>query len=670
MVRKNLGVALSIVLTIFMVFGSVVSPLSGVNVYAAGVSVYIDGVNGNDSNDGSSAGSAVKSWDKARTLLGTKEGTIFVAGTVTAEGNISTQASDKQSVKRADGFNGVMFEVPGSATFYNIDVDGQDKKIDEAVIMPNEGATVYFLKGAVFHNIGYSTEKNPWNYEGGIVLRLVKNIKIKIDGAVFRDNKAKGIFYTALENDISPVTLEMSSGEVRNNDGYFYHNESDAIGQNYVYIYNALIRNNDASSDYRGDHTAIWLCNQGRGPIRSVEGAAIFDNNQYDLMNVGDDSRYSFQGEISGQDWTHHMLGGGNSQWEQGYVSNQGGSVVFKAKPSEADKQKAIELAKSIFEDNNSQIIHSNGTVQFGHYEGAQPVLPTPEEPTEPETPTEPENPTPDEPTNPETPTEPENPTPDEPTNPETPEEPENPTPDEPTEPETPTEPENPTPDEPTEPETPAEETVSVSISKTDMYGTEIEGAVIVIKDAEGKEVLSWTSDKNVKSFEVAPGVYTLEETNAPEGYLKVETAIEFEVAADGTVTVLTTAVDPAGACEVIDGVLVLKDELVPEEDSPEAEEPTTDEVTPTGDEPGDNSDVKTEYVPPAEISEEGEVLGAYDAAKTEIKTADSNNTKSGSKTEGAKTGDSNELVLYLGMIMMAGLSVSALFIRRRKAEK
>ena len=202
------------------------------------------------------------------------------------------------------------------------------------------------------------------------------------------------------------------------------------------------------------------------------------------------------------------------------------------------------------------------------------------------------------------------------------------------------------------------------------MYGTEIEGAVIVIKDAEGNVVLSWTSDKTVKSFEVAPGVYTLEETNAPEGYLKVETGIEFEVAADGTVTVLTTAVDPAGACEVIDGVLVLKDELVPEEDSPEAEEPTTDEVTPTGDEPGDNSDVKTEYVPPAEISEDGEVLGAYDAAKSEIKTADSNNTKSGSKTEGAKTGDSNELVLYLGMIMMAGLSVSALFIRRRKAEK
>ena len=81
--------------------------------------------------------------------------------------------------------------------------------------------------------------------------------------------------------------------------------------------------------------------------------------------------------------------------------------------------------------------------------------------------------------------------------------------------------------------------------------------------------------------------------------------------------------------------------------------------------------------MPPAEVPEEGEVLGVYDAAKPEIKTADANNTNaaanannSGSKTKGAKTGDSNELVLYLGMIMMTGLAASAMFIRRRKAEK
>jgi|GEM_PF-5400372 len=274
--------------------------------------------------------------------------------------------------------------------------------------------------------------------------------------------------------------------------------------------------------------------------------------------------------------------------------------------------------------DGNEKVAEHNGSRNIVS-ERVTVTREEPEEPTEPETPTEPENPTPDEPT------EPENPTPEEPTEPETPTEPENPTPNEPTEPETPTEPENPTPEQPTEPEnptpeepaqeeptTPAEEKVSVKISKTDMAGTEIEGAEIVIKDADGNEILCWTSDKTVKSFEVAPGTYTLEETNAPEGYQRVETKIEFEVAADGTVTVKTTAVDPAGACEVIDGVLVLKDEV-------------------------------KEKVNPAD---------------------NTNGTSSGSKTKSANTGDSNELVLYLGMVMMAGVAATALIIRRRKAEK
>ena len=68
MLRKYYRVAIGMLLAVFMVFGGAISPLSGVNVYAAGVSVYIDGVNGNDSNDGSSAGKAVKSWDKARAV--------------------------------------------------------------------------------------------------------------------------------------------------------------------------------------------------------------------------------------------------------------------------------------------------------------------------------------------------------------------------------------------------------------------------------------------------------------------------------------------------------------------------------------------------------------------------------------------------------------------------
>lgn len=339
--------------------------------------IYVDGQNGNDSNDGKSADKAVKTWEKAKNLLGCNKGGIIVKGTVDASGVISTNDPDSQVVKRDTDI--VMFNVSGEATFASINVDGEDEEYDSEVIHPNGGSQVNFLSGASFHNIGYVTDKSPYDYNGGMVLRLCADLKIYIDGASFCNNNGKGIFYTSLPDERSPITLEMISGEAKNNQGWFYHNESDNQTSNLVYIYNALIAENDASSDYRGDKAAVWLCNQGRGAIRSVEGVAIFDNYQYDLMNVGEESRFSFQGEKNGQDWTHHMLGDGSPNWEQGQLgTGYDASVVFTAHPTDADKQAAIAAAKSIFTDNKSQVIHSNGTVQFGHYEGDSKILTPP----------------------------------------------------------------------------------------------------------------------------------------------------------------------------------------------------------------------------------------------------------------------------------------------------
>ena len=47
--------------------------------------------------------------------------------------------------------------------------------------------------------------------------------------------------------------------------------------------------------------------------------------------------------------------------------------------------------------------------------------------------------------------------------------------------------------------------------------------------------------------MELTPGSYTLVEVNAPEGYQKVTTEIKFTVGNDGTVTLVTTKVEPAG---------------------------------------------------------------------------------------------------------------------------
>ena len=67
--------------------------------------------------------------------------------------------------------------------------------------------------------------------------------------------------------------------------------------------------------------------------------------------------------------------------------------------------------------------------------------------------------------------------------------------------------------------------------------GQELPGAHLVIRNSNGDIVKEWVSTNEPHEFELDPGVYTLSETIAPEGYqLKTET-IEFEVKEDGTVT-------------------------------------------------------------------------------------------------------------------------------------
>ena len=84
-----------------------------------------------------------------------------------------------------------------------------------------------------------------------------------------------------------------------------------------------------------------------------------------------------------------------------------------------------------------------------------------------------------------------------------------------------------------------AEETgKEVKFKKTDLNtGKEISGAKLQIKDSSGNVVDSWTSDSSsVHTATLMPGTYTLEETEAPEGYKEAD-AITFIVKSDGTIT-------------------------------------------------------------------------------------------------------------------------------------
>jgi len=78
-----------------------------------------------------------------------------------------------------------------------------------------------------------------------------------------------------------------------------------------------------------------------------------------------------------------------------------------------------------------------------------------------------------------------------------------------------------------------------VKISKKDINNTEeLEGATLTIKNADGTVVTSWVSDKTTKTISLLPGSYTLEETIAPDGYIKSTSKIDFTVDNTGKVLV------------------------------------------------------------------------------------------------------------------------------------
>ena len=76
-----------------------------------------------------------------------------------------------------------------------------------------------------------------------------------------------------------------------------------------------------------------------------------------------------------------------------------------------------------------------------------------------------------------------------------------------------------------------------VKISKQDIATKqELPGATLVIKDENGKELYRWVSTNEARYVELEKGTYTLEEIQAPDGYILSTEKITFTVNEDGTV--------------------------------------------------------------------------------------------------------------------------------------
>jgi uncharacterized surface anchored protein len=91
---------------------------------------------------------------------------------------------------------------------------------------------------------------------------------------------------------------------------------------------------------------------------------------------------------------------------------------------------------------------------------------------------------------------------------------------------------------------------ITVEISKTDVYGNELDGAKMQLINADGEIVDEWISDgTNHVVAELPAGNYTIKELAAPDGYV-IATDIKFSVDVYGVVTVAnvdSTAVSDDG---------------------------------------------------------------------------------------------------------------------------
>jgi len=107
---------------------------------------------------------------------------------------------------------------------------------------------------------------------------------------------------------------------------------------------------------------------------------------------------------------------------------------------------------------------------------------------------------------------------------------------------------------------TPEEKTTGVNISKQDITTKkELPGATLIIKDYDGNLIKEFVSGNEPTYFELKPGIYTLTEKQAPEGYITSTETITFTVKEDGTIDTVTMYNSPEGKEVVVENTASFK---------------------------------------------------------------------------------------------------------------
>lgn len=182
--------------------------------------IYLNGQNGDDSKDGTTAKNAVKTFAKAKELATENQNitTIYITGTVNVSGEVTLKGT-KAVVKREASFNGYLMQVgnTATATFSDIRIDG-NRNSEEATgttkSLINSTGTLNIQDGTVLQN-NTLTNLGYFQATGGAIHtdKGNGNSVINMTGGIIRNNTANyggGIF-------LNYSTMNFSGGSIQNN---------------------------------------------------------------------------------------------------------------------------------------------------------------------------------------------------------------------------------------------------------------------------------------------------------------------------------------------------------------------------------------------------------------------------------------------------------------------
>ncbi|WP_322631427.1 hypothetical protein [Aedoeadaptatus coxii] len=117
--------------------------------------IFLNGESGDDSKDGLTKETAVKTFEEAKKKIDDIVKNIYITGTTNVEGDISLKDKDSKII-RDEGFNGYLLKVGKGkiATLKNITIDGnsdENKTIENSLVYV-DGGTLNIEEGTVLRN--------------------------------------------------------------------------------------------------------------------------------------------------------------------------------------------------------------------------------------------------------------------------------------------------------------------------------------------------------------------------------------------------------------------------------------------------------------------------------------------------------------------------------------